>query len=99
MAGERRRDDVLGELATSQSVARLKLAALSPAAVAQLAEEQAVDADELYRSRSRSQTSSRLTSRALSRASTSRGSSRSRNACRSEVQRRAHGMAGQGGGR
>lgn len=40
---------VLGELATSRSVARLKLAALSPAAVAQLAEPHAVDADELYR--------------------------------------------------
>jgi DNA-binding CsgD family transcriptional regulator/tetratricopeptide (TPR) repeat protein len=40
---------VLGELATSQTVGRLKLAALSPAAVAQLAEPHAVDADELYR--------------------------------------------------
>jgi len=40
---------VLGELATSQTVARLKLAALSPSAVAQLAEPHAVDADELYR--------------------------------------------------
>jgi DNA-binding CsgD family transcriptional regulator/tetratricopeptide (TPR) repeat protein len=40
---------VLGELATSHSVARLKLAALSPAAVAQLAEPHAVDPDELYR--------------------------------------------------
>jgi DNA-binding CsgD family transcriptional regulator len=40
---------VLGELATSPTVARLKLAALSPAAVAQLAEPHAVDADELYR--------------------------------------------------
>jgi tetratricopeptide (TPR) repeat protein len=40
---------VVGELATSPAVARLKLAALSPAAVAQLAEPHAVDADELYR--------------------------------------------------
>jgi DNA-binding CsgD family transcriptional regulator/tetratricopeptide (TPR) repeat protein len=40
---------VLGELATSQTVGRLKLAALSPAAVAQLAEPHGVDADELYR--------------------------------------------------
>jgi hypothetical protein len=40
---------VVGELATSQTVARLKLAPLSPAAVAQLAEPHAVDADELYR--------------------------------------------------
>src|SRR6266511_2568999 len=40
---------VLGELVTSQPVTRLKLAALSPAAVAQLAEPQGVDADELYR--------------------------------------------------
>jgi DNA-binding CsgD family transcriptional regulator/tetratricopeptide (TPR) repeat protein len=40
---------VLGELATSRAVGRLKLAALSPAAVAQLAEPHAVDADELYR--------------------------------------------------
>jgi DNA-binding CsgD family transcriptional regulator/tetratricopeptide (TPR) repeat protein len=38
---------VLGELATSRL--RLKLAALSPAAVVQLAEPHAVDADELYR--------------------------------------------------
>ena len=40
---------VVGELATSQTVARLKLAPLSPAAVAQLAEPHTVDADELYR--------------------------------------------------
>jgi predicted ATPase len=40
---------VLGELATSQTVGRLKLSALSPSAVAQLADAQAVDADELYR--------------------------------------------------
>jgi len=40
---------VLGELATSQAVGRLKLGALSPGAVAQLAEPQGVDADELYR--------------------------------------------------
>jgi DNA-binding CsgD family transcriptional regulator/tetratricopeptide (TPR) repeat protein len=40
---------VLGELATSQAVGRLKLAALSPEAVAQLAEPHLVDADELYR--------------------------------------------------
>ncbi len=40
---------VLGELATSQTVGRLKLAALSPAAVAQLANAHTVDADELYR--------------------------------------------------
>jgi DNA-binding CsgD family transcriptional regulator/tetratricopeptide (TPR) repeat protein len=40
---------VLGELATSQTVGRLKLAALSPAAVGQLADPHAVDADELYR--------------------------------------------------
>lgn len=40
---------VLGELATSRPVVRLKLAALSPAAVVQLAEPHAVDADELYR--------------------------------------------------
>jgi DNA-binding CsgD family transcriptional regulator/tetratricopeptide (TPR) repeat protein len=39
---------VLGELATSRAVGRLKLAALSPAAVAQLAEPQGVDAGELY---------------------------------------------------
>ena len=40
---------VLGELATSQAVARIKLAALSPAAVARLAEPHGVDAEELYR--------------------------------------------------
>ncbi len=40
---------VLGELATSQNVARLRLAPLSQAAVAQLAEPHGVDADELYR--------------------------------------------------
>jgi len=40
---------VLGELATSQTVARIKLAALSPAAVARLAEPHGVDAEELYR--------------------------------------------------
>ena len=40
---------VLGELATSPMVGRLKLTALSPAAVAQLANAHAVDADELYR--------------------------------------------------
>jgi DNA-binding CsgD family transcriptional regulator/tetratricopeptide (TPR) repeat protein len=40
---------VLGELATSQAVGRLRLAALSPAAVAQLAEPHGVDAGELYR--------------------------------------------------
>jgi DNA-binding CsgD family transcriptional regulator len=39
---------VLGELATSQTVGRLKLAALSPAAVAQLAGPHGVDAEELY---------------------------------------------------
>ena len=40
---------VLGELATTQAVRRLKLAGLSPQAVAQLAEPLNVDADELYR--------------------------------------------------
>ena len=40
---------VLGELATSQAVGRIKLARLSPRAVAELAEPYAVDADELYR--------------------------------------------------
>jgi ATP/maltotriose-dependent transcriptional regulator MalT len=40
---------VLGELVTSQAVTRFKLAALSQAAVAQLAEPHDVDADELYR--------------------------------------------------
>jgi len=40
---------VLGELATSPTVGRLKLTALSAAAVAQLADAHAVDADELYR--------------------------------------------------
>jgi DNA-binding CsgD family transcriptional regulator/tetratricopeptide (TPR) repeat protein len=40
---------VLGELATSEAVGRLKLAPLSPAAVAQLAEPHGVDAGELYR--------------------------------------------------
>jgi hypothetical protein len=40
---------VLGELASSRAVGRLKLAALSPAAVAQLAEPYGVDARELYR--------------------------------------------------
>jgi AAA ATPase domain len=40
---------VLGELATSQAVARLKLQPLSQAAVATLAERSGVDADELYR--------------------------------------------------
>jgi DNA-binding CsgD family transcriptional regulator/tetratricopeptide (TPR) repeat protein len=39
---------VLGELATSQTVGRLKLDALSPAAVAQLAGPHGVDAEELY---------------------------------------------------
>jgi tetratricopeptide (TPR) repeat protein len=40
---------VLGELAPNQAIRRLKLAALSPAAVAQLAEPYGVDASELYR--------------------------------------------------
>jgi DNA-binding CsgD family transcriptional regulator/tetratricopeptide (TPR) repeat protein len=40
---------VLGELATSEAVGRVKLAALSPAAVAELAAPYAVDAGELYR--------------------------------------------------
>ena len=40
---------VLGELATNRAVARLRLAPLSPAAVAQLAEPHGVDSDELYR--------------------------------------------------
>jgi DNA-binding CsgD family transcriptional regulator len=40
---------VLGELATNQAVRRLKLGALSPAAVARLAEPHGVDSDELYR--------------------------------------------------
>jgi DNA-binding CsgD family transcriptional regulator/tetratricopeptide (TPR) repeat protein len=40
---------VAGELATSRAVSRLRLAPLSQAAVAQLAEPHAVDADELYR--------------------------------------------------
>ncbi len=40
---------VLGELATSTAVHRLKLARLSPAAVARLAEPHHVDGDELYR--------------------------------------------------
>jgi DNA-binding CsgD family transcriptional regulator/tetratricopeptide (TPR) repeat protein len=40
---------VLGELATSEAVDRMKLAPLSPPAVAQLAESSGVDADELYR--------------------------------------------------
>jgi DNA-binding CsgD family transcriptional regulator len=40
---------VVGELATSEAVGRLKLAALSPAAVAWLAEPYGVDAGELYR--------------------------------------------------
>jgi DNA-binding CsgD family transcriptional regulator len=39
---------VLGEFATSSAVRRLKLAPLSPAAVAQLAEPHGVNADELY---------------------------------------------------
>src|SRR5437764_1644269 len=40
---------VLGELATSATVRRLKLDPLSPSAVAELAELRAVDPDELYR--------------------------------------------------
>jgi DNA-binding CsgD family transcriptional regulator/tetratricopeptide (TPR) repeat protein len=40
---------VLGELATSETVGRLKLSPLSQEAVAQLAEPYGVDADELYR--------------------------------------------------
>ena len=40
---------VLGELTTTQNVGRMKLALLSPGAVAQLAEPYGVDADELYR--------------------------------------------------
>jgi DNA-binding CsgD family transcriptional regulator/tetratricopeptide (TPR) repeat protein len=40
---------VVGELATNQAVSRLRLAPLSPAAVAQLAEPHGVDSDELYR--------------------------------------------------
>jgi DNA-binding CsgD family transcriptional regulator/tetratricopeptide (TPR) repeat protein len=40
---------VLGELATTRAVARLKIDPLSPAAVAKLAEPAGVDADELYR--------------------------------------------------
>jgi DNA-binding CsgD family transcriptional regulator/tetratricopeptide (TPR) repeat protein len=40
---------LVGELATSRAVGRVKLARLSPGAVAQLAEPHGVDADELYR--------------------------------------------------
>jgi ATP/maltotriose-dependent transcriptional regulator MalT len=40
---------VLGELATSRTVARMKLSRLSPESVAQLAEPYGVDADDLYR--------------------------------------------------
>jgi ATP/maltotriose-dependent transcriptional regulator MalT len=40
---------VLGELVTSNTVRRVKLAPLSPAAVATLAEQHRVDVDELYR--------------------------------------------------
>jgi predicted ATPase len=40
---------VLGELATSRTVGRMRLGRLSPGAVAQLAEPYGVDADELYR--------------------------------------------------
>src|SRR5438477_78200 len=40
---------MIGELATSERVERIKLAPFSPAAVAHLAEPQGVDADELYR--------------------------------------------------
>jgi DNA-binding NarL/FixJ family response regulator len=40
---------VVGELATSEGVVRVKLPALSPAAVARLAERHGVDSDELYR--------------------------------------------------
>jgi predicted ATPase len=40
---------VLGELASSHTVARVKLAALSPAAVARLAERHGVDGEQLYR--------------------------------------------------
>jgi predicted ATPase len=40
---------VVGELATSEAVSRIKLPALSSAAVAQLAEPHGVDANELYR--------------------------------------------------
>jgi AAA ATPase-like protein len=39
---------VLGELATRPTISRMKLIALSPAAVAELAEPYGVDADELY---------------------------------------------------
>jgi DNA-binding CsgD family transcriptional regulator/tetratricopeptide (TPR) repeat protein len=39
---------VLGELATSPSISRMKLSGLSPAAVAELAEPYDADADELY---------------------------------------------------
>jgi len=39
---------VLGELATSASISRMKLSGLSPAAVAELAEPYGADADELY---------------------------------------------------
>ena len=41
--------NVLGELATSVAVTRVRIDALSPAAVAQLAAPHGVDADELYR--------------------------------------------------
>jgi DNA-binding CsgD family transcriptional regulator len=40
---------VLGELATDRAIGRLKVSALSPAAVTQLAEPSGVDAGELYR--------------------------------------------------
>jgi hypothetical protein len=40
---------MLGELATSRTVGRMKLVRLSPGAVTQLAEPYGVDADELYR--------------------------------------------------
>jgi DNA-binding CsgD family transcriptional regulator/tetratricopeptide (TPR) repeat protein len=39
---------VIGELATSSSITRMKLSGLSPAAVAELAEPYGADADELY---------------------------------------------------
>ena len=40
---------VLGELARSEAISRLRLAPLSPAAVAELAEPQGIDPEELYR--------------------------------------------------
>ena len=68
---------VLGELATTQNVGRMKLVLLSPGAVAQLAEPYGVDADELYRKTGRQPVLRRRSARRGSRRDPGDGQGRS----------------------